>query len=164
MSREEQANLDMKHVAIVHLQRTEFENALPLVWNVFIEYEATDYPEAGKQAFRNAIYSEEYLNDLDMYGAYEDKELIGVIATRAHGTHIALFFVDGRYHRRGIGKKLFWACMKNNSSKRITVHSSLYAAEVYRRLGFTDTGKCQEEGGIRYMPMEWRRQYRRTER
>ncbi|MEI3367845.1 GNAT family N-acetyltransferase [Clostridium sp. CAG:265] len=35
------------------------------------------------------------------------------MATRNHGTHIALFFVDGKYHRQGIGKKLFKTVLDN---------------------------------------------------
>ena len=43
------------------LNRHELEDALPLVWNVFCEYEAVNYPESGKLAFRDAINSREYL-------------------------------------------------------------------------------------------------------
>lgn len=142
---------------IKHLKRKDFENALSLVWKVFLQYEATDYPEEGKQAFKQAIYSEEYLDMLDMYGAYDGDKLIGVIATREHQTHIALFFVDGQYHRKGIGKQLFQACMKDNHAQKITVNSSLYAADIYRKFGFIDTSECQESGGIRYIPMSWTR-------
>ncbi|MGN1121960.1 MAG: GNAT family N-acetyltransferase, partial [Eubacteriales bacterium] len=70
---------------------------------------------------------------------------------------IALFFVNGHYHRKGIGRQLFQACMNENTSDKITVHSSLYAADVYRKLGFTDTGSCTIENGMQYIPMEWTR-------
>lgn len=123
---------------------------------MFTEYEAVNYPENGKEAFWNAIHSKEYLDMLDMYGAYDGNEPAGIIATRNGGTHIALFFVAGRYHRKGIGKQLFQICIKENRAQQITVHSSFYAAEIYRKLGFVDTDGCQEEGGIQYIPMIWR--------
>ena len=138
---------------IKHLKREEFESILPLVWEIFLKYEAIEYPEKGKSAFYQAIHSKVYQDMLDVYSAYDGNKLIGVIATRENKTHIALFFVDGQYHRRGVGKKLFQECMKNNNSKTITVHSSIYAAEVYRKLGFVATDKVQEEDGIRYIPM-----------
>lgn len=56
-----------------------------------------NYLAEGKQAFWDAIHSEEYLSSLKAYGAFEDKELIGIIATRNEATHVALFFVKGIY-------------------------------------------------------------------
>ena len=35
----------------------------------------------------------------------------------------------------------------------MTVHSSPYAVEVYRRFGFVPLGGEREENGIRYTPM-----------
>lgn len=40
---------------------------------------------------------------LELFGAYKNKLLIGIIATRNEGNHIALFFVKGEYHKQGIG-------------------------------------------------------------
>ena len=54
-------------------------------------------------------------------------------------TFVALFFVDGQYHRKGIGKKLWEAVLSNTSANLITVHSSLYAAGIYKKLGFYQT-------------------------
>jgi GNAT superfamily N-acetyltransferase len=50
---------------------------------------------------------EGYLSKLRMYGAFMENRLVGVIATRSEGAHIALFFVKGEYHGRGIGSQLF---------------------------------------------------------
>ncbi|MGN0294248.1 MAG: GNAT family N-acetyltransferase [Lachnospiraceae bacterium] len=141
---------------IKKLSRRKLVNALPLVWEVFSEYEAVDYPEEGKRAFRNAIYSEEYLDMLAAYGAYEGGALTGIIATREEGRHLALFFVDGKHHRQGIGRSLWNAVLAENTSPTITVHSSLYAVDVYKKLGFAVTGEMCSEGGIRYVPMEYR--------
>lgn len=145
-------------MTIKRLNRKEIEGALPLVWDVFCKYEAVNYPEDGKEAFRNAIHSEEYLNMLTAYGAFDGDRLIGIIATRNNGSHIALFFVAGEYHKRGIGRKLFENCLANNDSSRITVHSSEYAVGIYERLGFLQIDDMQEDAGIRYIPMEFKRQ------
>ena len=40
------------------LTKHEINNALPLVWRVFNEYEAVNYPPDGAQAFWNAIHDE----------------------------------------------------------------------------------------------------------
>lgn len=75
---------------------------------------------------------------LYILGAYKDDNLVGIIATRNKGSHIALFFVNGKYHRQGIGRKLFNAMLENNHYSKITVNSSLYAVDVYHKLGFYD--------------------------
>ena len=85
--------MEEKQIKIKEIRK--IEDALLLVWDVFCKYEAVNYPDAGKQAFWDAIHSEEYLQTLHAYGAYEGKRLVGVIATRNEGRHIALFFVDG---------------------------------------------------------------------
>lgn len=80
--------------------------ALCLTWSVFQQYEAPDYTQEGVEEFYKSIHDEKYLSELCWYGAFIQKNLVGVIATRNAGTHIALFFVQGRYHRQGIGKQL----------------------------------------------------------
>ena len=140
---------------IKKLDRQEIENSLSLVWDVFCKYEAVNYPEDGKTAFWEAIHSDDYLNMLTAYGAFDNDRQIGIIATRSEGSHIALFFVDGDYHKHGIGRQLFNACMADNQNDRVTVHSSEYAVEVYKKLGFVQKGAIQESGGIRFVPMEF---------
>ena len=148
--------VEVGYVKIDKLNINQIKDALPLVWEVFCKYEAIDYPENGKQAFWDAIHDMDYLNALTAYGAFIDGKLIGMIALRNEGSHIALFFVDGQYHRQGIGRKLFEASLTENTNSQITVHSSEYAKEIYARLGFARKGEMQEEGGIRYIPMERR--------
>lgn len=139
------------------LNRIEISNALPLIWDVFSEYEAVNYPANGKQAFWDAIHSEEYLNMLSAYGAFDGKELIGIIAMRNEGSHVALFFVKGTYHGRGIGRELWNTVLAENTSENVTVHSSLYAVPIYEKLGFVPTGDVQEEHGIQYVPMKYKK-------
>lgn len=144
-------------ISVRMLLRKEIDEALPLVWNVFNEYEAVYYPETGKDAFHQAICSTEYLDMLTAYGAFDGDNLIGIIATRNAGSHIALFFVCGDYHRQGIGKMLFEECIKNNKNKQITVNSSEYAVDIYKKLGFVQVDSRKDEGGIRYIPMLFNR-------
>ena len=79
------------------LESFETESALDLVNKVFMEFEAPDYSEEGVEEFNKSMRDEEYLSKLCMYGAYANEKLIGVIATRSEGTHIALFFVDSGF-------------------------------------------------------------------
>lgn len=85
---------------------------------------------------------------LTAYGVFGCGKLIGVIATRNQGAHIALFFVDGRYQRKGVGRRLFSECLIGNKNAYITVNSSVFAVDVYRKLGFIEIGECMEDSGI----------------
>lgn len=139
---------------IRRLKQDEIIKSLDLVWDVFCRYEAVNYPESAKAAFWQAIHSQDYLNTLTAYGAFDDAgRLVGIIAARNAGTHIALFFVDGDHHRRGIGRKLWKTMLNDSESSRITVHSSQYAVPVYERLGFIKTGAARTEDGITFVPM-----------
>jgi GNAT superfamily N-acetyltransferase len=85
---------------------------------------------------------------LIFYGAFDGETLVGIIATRNAGNHIALFFVDGKYHRQGIGRELFKEVLRDNTTGEITVHSSPYAVEVYRHLGFIALDRERVTDGI----------------
>ncbi|MGN1095459.1 MAG: GNAT family N-acetyltransferase [Eubacteriales bacterium] len=141
---------------IKKLSKRKLEGALPLIWKVFCEYEAVNYPEDGKAAFWNAIHSDEYLDMLTSFGAYVNKELVGIIATRNEGTHLSLFFVDAVHQGNGIGRSLWNMVLAKNKSPIITVHSSLYAVPIYQKLGFVITNEIKCENGIQYVPMEYR--------
>lgn len=139
---------------IRELEKEELHQALELVWKVFQEFEAPDYSKEGVDEFYKSIHDTEYLAMLRMYGAFQGEKLLGVIASRSAGTHIALFFVDGRYHKQGIGRQLFQALLSDNHTKTMTVNSSPYAIPVYHKFGFVDTDKEQEVRGVRFTPMQ----------
>ena len=142
--------------SIRELEQEEIENALCLVWKVFQEYEAPDYTREGVAEFYKSIHDVDFLSKLCFHGAFVQKELVGVIATRSEGTHIALFFVDGKYHRQGIGKQLFQTIRTKCHFDKITVNSSPYAVSIYYKLGFQDSDTEQVVNGLRFTPMEFR--------
>lgn len=81
--------------------------------------------------------------------------MAGIIATRNNGNHIALFFVNSKYHRQGIGRKLFEVVVQNSTGEKITVNSSPYAVKVYKKLGFVPDSEEQIVDGIRFTPMTY---------
>lgn len=131
----------------------EIDKVIKLVWDTFLEFEAPDYSEEGIASFKNCIYDLEFIKRLEIYGAFEERELQGVIATRNEGNHIALFFVRADCHRKGIGKRLFETMLNKSTSDIITVNSSPYAVAVYQRLGFVAFESEQLIDGIRFLPM-----------
>lgn len=141
-------------MTIRKILKEEMKEALELVWRVFLEFEAQDYSEEGIKEFKNTIDDINWIEARDFYGSYdENNKILGVIATRDY-THIALFFVDGKYHKQGIGRKLFDKVKSFNDKNYFTVNSSPYAHEVYKHLGLLDTDKEQCVNGLRFYPMK----------
>lgn len=135
------------------LYKQETKNALELVKRVFMEFEAPEYSSEGVKNFISDMESESFIDLLTLYGAFDESALVGVAATRNEGGHISLFFVDSLFHKRGIGRLLFNQIVKDCSTDKITVNSSPYAVEVYRKLGFSVTAEEQSVNGIRFIPM-----------
>ena len=135
------------------IHEEEMKEALSLVWEVFLEFEAPDYTEQGIQEFKKCIDDEEWVKQRDYYGAFdENNKILGVIATKDL-THISLFFVDGKYHKQGIGRKLYEKVKSLNPGNFFTVYSSPYAHEIYKHIGFVDTNIEQVVNGLRFFPM-----------
>ena len=150
---------------IKEIDKSNLKQALDLVNEVFSEFVAADYSEQGIATFQDYLKNkyEELSADLESghkkaWGYYQNGEIIGVIATRDF-SHIALMFVDKQHHRKGVARQLFdyvLADLKGNAdATKITVNSSLYAMEVYEKLGFVKTDEQQEKNGILYIPMAY---------
>ena len=122
--------------SVRQLTNKKIPSALPLVWKVFDEYEAVNYPTSGTQAFWNAIHDEGFLSQLSAYGAFDGEKLIGILALKNEGSHIALFFVDGAYHRQGVGR-LLWDTFPAESDNK--------------------TAEAQTESGIQFVPMVFKK-------
>lgn len=131
----------------------EMKDALNLVWRVFLEYEAPDYTDEGIKEFKKSIDDVNWVNAREFYGAFIEEKLVGVIATK-DATHIALFFVDGKFPGQGIGRKLYNKIIELNNQEFFTVNSSPYAHEIYKHLGFMDTDIEQCINGLRFYPMK----------
>lgn len=154
----------VENYTVKELNIQDLTQALILVWDVFLEFEAPDYCDEGVQEFKefikyDSIKDKMLQSQFNMWACYDDNKIIGVLATRPP-CHISLLFVDKQYHRKGIARALFNEMLKyyktNSGYSEITVNSSPYAAEVYHRLGFKDTNVEQTDNGICFIPMKRR--------
>lgn len=143
-------------------EQLDKSQAMDLVWKVFFAFEAPEYSDEGIREFKEFIapHAVEYRiakGELFVWGCFHGENIIGVIATRPP-CHISLLFVDKDYHRQGIAKALYETVLdyyKSNSNyTEVTVNSSPYALEAYRRLGFLDTDTEQMVNGLRFVPMK----------
>ena len=144
-----------KNITIRRLFEDERQAALDLAWVVFSEYESPDYSAEGTEEFRKCLHDEGYLNGLQYYGAFDGMRLIGEIAIRPDRKHICFFFVDGRYHRRGIGTRMFRRLLEDYPNETITLNSSPYGLPFYKAIGFVPTDEEKTVNGIRFTPMKY---------
>ena len=135
------------------LQKEETESALLLAWKVFAEYESPDYAPEGTDEFKKTLNDEKYLAGIRYYGAFDGDCLVGILGILEDKAHICFFFVDGTYHRRGIGTRLFERMREDFAGRTVTLNSSPYGLPFYKALGFTATDKEQTITGIRFTPM-----------
>ena len=135
------------------LNNQEYTQATTLSLDVFTKHGTADFDVDGLEAFKRFINNTELMNELTIFGAFDNNELIGIVGTKHFGTHISLFFINPDYHRKGIGRKLFDFAYTSQMVERITVNSSSYAVRFYESLGFSKVDQEQETDGLRYTPM-----------
>ena len=149
--------MNINNITIREIKKDEYQNTIDLVYDVFNKYEAPNYTEEGVKEFVKTIHDEIFISSLTIYGAFVEDDLVGMIATRNNGEHIALFFVDDRYQNRGIGKRLFEYILDKTDCEKITVNSSIYARDIYHRFGFKDIDEEKSVNGLRFIPMAYTR-------
>lgn len=138
---------------IKQLTTDNYPEALALVEEVFMQYDAPTYPQSSIDEFVRSIHDPSYINILTIYAAYNDEgQIMGVLATRKEGTHIALFFVKEQFQRQGVGRALFNTACNAVPNTCITVFSSRYALDIYRHFGFVQTDTEQCDRGVYYTP------------
>ena len=63
-------------------------------------------------------------------------------------------FVDGSYHRRGIGSRLIRHVLNDYKGGSVTLNSSPYGLPFYKAVGFVPTEEEKTVDGIRFTPMK----------
>ena len=151
---------DMEQVLIRPLADDDWDQAMALIWRVFLRCNAGDYEQEGIESFLNFISDEHLrmfcrLDEFEMLGAYLGNRLIGACLLR-QSTHISLLFVDTDYHRQGVGRQMIGCAadlVRQRGGGSLSVNATPFALDFYHGLGFTDTDKEQVKEGIRFVPM-----------
>ena len=117
------------------LDKAEFQQATTLALEVYLQCGQDDFEDEGLESFKSFIFNDKLMNELCIYGAFEENKLIGIMGTKNEGKHISLFFIKKEFHRKGIGKQLFDYSQCDCPANEITVNSStrnqLYSDETH---------------------------------
>jgi GNAT superfamily N-acetyltransferase len=152
----------MNTISIERYQRGQEVMIHQLIKKVYDEFVSIDCSEDGNKFFYDWIQpskiAERQRNENNIWLAFANLLLAGMIEIREN-KFISLLFVDKKYQRKGIAKKLFDESLKeiirrNSTIEKFYVHASPYSIQVYKKMGFSETETIQEENGIKYLPME----------
>ncbi len=146
--------------SVRELERTEWEPAIELAWNTFLQFEAPEYSKKGIQSFRDFIEDPRlkrmFLDGkYPAYGAFIGDRLAGMLGIR-NENHISLLFVKDEYHNLGIGRALLQYAFRQAKVFGIedfTVNAAPYATGFYHKIGFEDSSREVTTDGIRFTPM-----------
>ena len=156
----------MEHIVIRKITADEVASAMALALEVFMQFEAPDYPPEGVETFKKDIVENpEYLKQArqgacPIYGAFDGDHIVALMGMRSNKTHINLVFTKKAYHRRGIAKAIFAYLLQdvlqeNPTLEALTLNSSPYGLPFYLAIGFVPLSQEQELNGIRYTPMKY---------
>lgn len=87
--------------------------------------------------------------------AEDNKKIIGLI--RGMPDRVTSLFVEGKYHKQGIGKRLFELFEKDtkkHGAKVIRVRASLFATSFYGKMGFIKSTGQRQFRGMKIQPMK----------
>jgi GNAT superfamily N-acetyltransferase len=148
-------------ITIRGMRSGEEEKVSLLIAEIFKEHIASLYSERGHREFGRFIAAmkeragHNHLRLVAEAGAPEPA-VVGMVEIRDY-RHVCLLFVDTKYQRPGIGRRLLKqalsACRKQGSAE-VTVNSSPNAVSAYRRFGFHPLGPEKTVKGIRFVPMK----------
>ena len=156
----------MDNIVIRRITPGEVESAMNLALEVFMQFEAPDYPPEGVETFKKDIVENpEYLEKArqglcPIYGAFDGDKMVALMGMRSSKTHINLVFTRKEYHRRGIARAIFGYLLEdvlaeNPALQALTLNSSPYGRPFYLAIGFVPLSEEQEINGIRFTPMKY---------
>ena len=137
----------------------DIEEISDLVKRIYLKYNSKIDTEEGIKNILIFVSAENMRLRFFIEGALmlvardENKKIIGVIELR-NFEHISLFFVDDKYFKLGIGKKLFEEAKNIFGNEKYSVNASDYGLEFYKKLGFIQiTDSIKIEKGVHFYPM-----------
>ena len=136
----------------------DIEEISDLVKRIYLRYNSKIDSEEGINNILTFINHDNilirtYIDGSLILKAIKNNTIIGFIEIRNYN-HISLLFIDDKYFRLGIAKKLFEQVKDMMPSDKYSVNSSDYAIEFYKKLGFVAVyDNIKVENGVHFHPM-----------
>ena len=113
--------------------------------------------EEGRQRFQPEMIQTIFERpDIHYFVAEINEEIVGNLAYIAP-SHVMHYFLKAEYHGQGYGRQM-WDFLEQEILKNdpdiITINSSHYALDIYKKYGFEVVGALTEKWGIQFIPMQ----------
>jgi len=140
----------------------DWQIAMNLAWRTFLRFDAAGYTKEAVENFKEFVSDNKLFRNFcdgkyPLFVAIFDEKIVGLISLR-NDNHISLLFVDGNYHRLGVGSALIEYArdylMSEMNLSRVTVFAAPYAYPFYRAEGFVSIGDETQKDGMIFTPME----------
>lgn len=152
-------------IRVRRFKKEDTKEVALLIRNVFKKFNSEEYFE------KSAI--QKYLDHFDVrkrgveevykifskstifYVALDEEKIIGM--TRGEEGRLTNLFIDGKYHKKGIGRILmnkFESEIKKMKTKEIKIRASLYATPFYEKIGYKKTTGMRNFMGLKVYPMK----------
>lgn len=146
------------------MEREDAESVSRLILDAFTEFIANEYSDEGRAEFTRyvqpaALVERSQANHFVLLAVEQGQ--VAAVAEIRDNDHVALMFVDVRFQRRGIARKLLQQAIglarpAKPGLDRVTVNSSRFGVPIYEKLGFRQTGPERNVNGIVFIPMAHR--------
>jgi GNAT superfamily N-acetyltransferase len=150
------------NIASIKLATREYAAPISELINSVSNYFTLDPQGLGAEGFLETISTESILKYIENPSFYYcicliEKELAGVIAIKEK-THVFHLFVSPEHQKKGLARLLWNHALVNvfelNAVNVVTVNSTPFAVEVYKKFGFKCTGEKIEKNGSAFVPMK----------
>ena len=113
--------------------------------------------EEGRERFQPHVLKTIFeRTDIHYFVAEIESRVVGCLAYIAP-SHVMHYFLLPEYHGQGYGRQM-WdfleAKILQHQPVCITVNSSFYALDIYKKFGFEVTGEATAQWGIQFIPMQ----------
>lgn len=143
-------------------QPQDTEALLQLVKASFDEHLLSETNDDGRDYFFSFVHQVLVSDSTSFvtWVALIDASPVGILSLR-DATHLCLFFTASHFLNRGVGRRLLAAVERQlwlvqPDGFTLTVNSSLFAVNIYRRLGFTPSGDVAQQRGLSFRPLQKR--------
>ena len=128
-------------------KESDSEEVSKLIHRVFNKFVANTFTKNGA---KNWLKYETPLNVAKrgqkriIYVAVSGKKIVGMVESDKN--RIKRLFIDGKYQKKGLGKKLFQKMEKNyiKKAKFIKIYSSVNAVGFYEKMGYKKFGRIRK--------------------
>ncbi len=113
--------------------------------------------DEGRERFKPHMLKDIFQRPLIHYFVAEmNGEIVGNLAY-IEPSHVMHYFLKAEYQGQGYGRQM-WNFLEHEILKNdpdvITVNSSFFALEIYKKFGFDVAGESTKNWGIQYIPMK----------